>query len=198
MAIVSFLIWVLKSFVLINSFLSIKEVIVKKFFFVLFVFATALFAQQQSVLKIGYVNSETIIKDLPEAKDSQAKLESILKGWQEEIEKRGQALQAKYEEYQKQSNMLNESSKQAKQKELVEDEQKLNQYRQEKQQELAVQREKIMKPIQEKVFKAIEKVAKDKKLSFVFDRATEVPVLYADPQYDYTPDVLIFLKRGGK
>ncbi len=160
-------------------------------------FLTSVIFAQQGALKIGYVNSETIIKELPEAKESQSKLETMLKGWQEEIEKRGQALQSKYEEYQKQANMLNESSKQVKQKELVEEEQKLNQYRQEKQQELAVQREKIMKPIQEKVFKAIEKVAKEKKLSFVFDRATEVPVLYADPAYDYTPDVLIYLKRGG-
>jgi outer membrane protein len=169
---------------------------VKKYLFGMLFLISVAFAQQ-GTLKIGFVNSETIIKELPEAKESQSKLETMLKGWQEEIEKRGQALQAKYEEYQKQANMLNESSKQAKQKELVEEEQKLNQYRQEKQQELGVQREKIMKPIQEKVFKAIEKVAKEKKLSFVFDRATEVPVLYADPAYDYTPDVLIFLKRGG-
>ncbi len=168
-----------------------------KKFLVGMLFLTSIVFAQQGVLKIGYVNSETIIKELPEAKESQSKLETMLKGWQEEIEKRGQALQTKYEEYQKQANMLNESSKQAKQKELVEEEQKLNQYRQEKQQELGVQREKIMKPIQEKVFKAIEKVAKEKKLSFVFDRATEVPVLYADPAYDYTPDVLIYLKRGG-
>lgn len=173
------------------------EVVVKKFLFAALVFTSALFAQQPA-LKIGYVNSETIIKELPEAKDSQAKLENILKGWQEEIEKRGQALQAKYEEYQKQANMLNESSKQAKQKELVEEEQKLNQYRQEKQQELKLQQEKIMKPIQEKVFKAIEKVAKEQKLAFVLDRATEVPVLYADPQYDYTFKVLDMLKRGAK
>ncbi len=168
-----------------------------KKFLVGIVLLTSLVFAQQGTLKIGFVNSETIIKELPEAKESQSKLETMLKGWQEEIEKRGQALQTKYEEYQKQANMLNESSKQAKQKELVEEEQKLNQYRQEKQQELTVQREKIMKPIQEKVFKAIEKVAKEKKLSFVFDKATEVPVLYADPAYDYTPDVLIYLKRGG-
>lgn len=155
-------------------------------------------AQQQASLKIGYVNSEKIIAELPEAKDSQQKLEALVKGWQDEIEKRGQALQVKFEEYQKQANMLNESAKQARQKELVDEEQKLNAYRSEKQQELAVQREKIMKPIQEKVFKAIERVAKDKKLAFVFDRATEVPVLYADPAYDYTPDVIIYLKRGGK
>ncbi len=169
----------------------------KKFLLLILVVATTAFSQQ-AALKIGYVNSETIIKELPEAKDSQAKLEGILKGWQEEIEKRAAALQQKYEEYQKQANMLNESSKQAKQKDLVEDEQKLNQYRQEKQQELAVQREKIMKPIQEKVFKAIAQVAKEQKLAFVLDRATEVPVLYADPQYDYTFKVLDMLKRGGK
>ncbi|KAB2925996.1 MAG: OmpH family outer membrane protein [Bacteroidetes bacterium] len=153
---------------------------------------------QQAPLKIGYVNSEKIIAELPEAKESQQKLETMVKGWQDEIEKRSQALQGKFEEYQKQANMLNESAKQARQKELVEEEQKLNVYRQEKQQELAVQREKVMKPIQEKVFKAIERVAKDKKLSFVFDRANEVPVLYADPTFDYTPDVIIYLKRGGK
>ncbi len=169
-----------------------------KKFFILCVAMTTIAMAQQTALKIGYVNSETIIKELPEAKDSQAKLEGMVKGWQDEVEKRANALQTKYEEYQKQVNMLNESSKQLKQKELVEEEQKLNQYRQEKQQELAVQREKIMKPIQEKVFKAIEKVAKEQKLAFVLDRATEVPVLYADPQYDYTFKVLDMLKRGGK
>jgi outer membrane protein len=156
------------------------------------------FSFAQSTLKIGYVNSETVIKDMPEAKDSQQQLEAMVKTWQEEIAKRSQALKDKYEEYQKQSNMLTETAKQAKQKELVDEEQQLNQYQSEKQQELSVQREKIMKPIQDKVYKAIAKMAKEKNLSFVFDKATDVPVLYADPKFDYTPDVLIILKRGGK
>lgn len=153
---------------------------------------------QQGSPKIGYVNSEKIISELPEAKEAQQKLEGLVKSWQDEIESRSKALQGKYEEYQKQSNMLNESAKQAKQKELVDEEQKLNQYRADKQQELALQREKVMKPIQDKVYKAIEKMAKDKKLSFVFDKANDVPLLYADPSFDYTPDVIIVLKRGGK
>jgi outer membrane protein len=167
-------------------------------FFAVFVFGASLAFGQQSVLKIGYVNSETVIKELPEAKEAQSKLEGMLKGWQDEIEQRAKSLQSKYEDYQKQANMLNETTKQSKQKELVDEEQKLNQYRQEKQQELAAQREKIMKPIQEKVFKAIAAVAKELKLSFVLDKATDVPVLYADPQYDYTYKVLDNLKRGGK
>jgi outer membrane protein len=174
-----------------------NEVAVKKLSIVIITLLAWTAAWSQAGLKIGFVNSETIIKELPEAKDAQQKLESLVKGWQDEIQKRSDALQSKYQEYQKQSNMLNESTKQSRQQELVDEEQKLNQYRTEKQQELATQREQIMKPIQDKVYKAIEKVAKDKKLSFVFDKATDVPLLYADPMYDYTPDVLIFLKRGG-
>lgn len=161
-------------------------------------FCVVLAQAQQGQLKIGYVNSDTVIKELPEAKDAQAKLEGMVKAIQDEIESRTKALQQKADAYQKQSQMLNESAKQAKVKELTDEEQSIYTYRQEKQQELAAQRDKVMKPIQEKVYKAIEKVAKDQKLSFVFDKANDVPVLYADPQYDYTFKVLDLLKRGGK
>ena len=170
----------------------------KKLLLCLLVFGLGSIAYAQSGLRIGYVNSETIINELPEAKDAQSKLQDLVSGWQDEIKKRSDALQAKYDDYQKQSNMLNDAAKQSRQKELLDEEQQLNQYRTEKQQELATQREQIMKPIQDKVYQAIEKVAKEKKLNFVFDKAQDVPLLYADPKFDYTPDVLIYLKRGGK
>ncbi len=151
--------------------------------------------------KIGYVNSETIIKELPEAKEAQAKLESIVKTWQEELERMSKSLQEKYEAYQKQQAMLNDATKQQKQKDLIEEEQKVNQYKQEKfgqQGELAMQREKVMTPIREKILKAIEKVAKDEKVSFMFDKAGDVLLLYAEASNDYTFKVLDRLKRGGK
>jgi outer membrane protein len=160
------------------------------------------FTQQASAQqKIGYVNSEKVLSELPEAKAAQAKLEEVVKGWQDELETMSKALQGKYEDYQKQQSMMNDATKQTKQKELVDEEQKVNQYKQEKfgtQGELALQREKMMKPIQEKVFKAIEKVAKELKLAFVLDKATDVPVLYADPAFDYTYKVIDVLKRGTK
>lgn len=151
--------------------------------------------------KIGYVNSEKVLAELPEAKTAQQQLEGVVKGWQDELEKMSKALQAKYEDYQKQQSMMNDQTKQSKQKELVEEEQKINQYKQDKfgqQGELAMQREKMMKPIQEKVFRAIERVAKEQKLAFVLDKATDIPVLYADPQFDYTYKVIDNLKRGSK
>jgi outer membrane protein len=161
----------------------------------------ALPQQAAAQQKIGYVNSEKVLSELPEAKTAQGNLETVVKGWQDELEKMSKSLQGKYEDYQKQQSMMNDASKQAKQKELVDEEAKINQYKQEKfgtQGELAMQREKVMKPIQEKVFKAIEKVAKTEKLSFVLDKATDIPVLYADPAFDYTYKVIDLLKRGNK
>jgi outer membrane protein len=191
----------IRSRILVTNYFNnnFEEVVVKKTFLALIAFAglTSLMFSQ-GALKIGFVNSEKIINELPEAKDAQQKLQDLVGGWQDQIKSRSDSLQAKYEEFQRQSNMLNESAKQAKLKALTDEDNKLKQYQADKQQELAAQRDKFMKPITDKVMKAIEKVAKDKKLSFVFDKATDVPLLYADPVYDYTPDVLIYLKRGGK
>jgi outer membrane protein len=144
-------------------------------------------------VKLGYVNSETILKELPEAKDAQQKLESIVKGWQDELEKMSKDLQGKYEDYQKKSAMWTDAAKQAEQKKLIEQEQKVNQYRNDKfgqQGELAMQREKMMTPIREKILRTIEVVAKDQQVSFMFDKAGDVLLLYADKSADYTYEVL--------
>ncbi|MCX6137390.1 MAG: OmpH family outer membrane protein [Ignavibacteriales bacterium] len=154
----------------------------------------ALVAQPVSAqVKLGYVNSETILKELPEAKEAQQKLETIVKGWQDELEKMSKDLQAKYEDYQKKSAMWTEAAKQAEQKKLIDQEQKVNQYRTDKfgqQGELAMQREKMMTPIREKILRTIEVVAKDQQVSFMFDKAGDVLLLYADKSADYTYEVL--------
>ena len=156
--------------------------------------ALSLLAQPVSAqVKLGYVNSETILKELPEAKEAQQKLEIIVKAWQDEMEKMSKDLQAKYEDYQKKSAMWTESAKQAEQKKLIDQEQKVNQYRQDKfgqQGELALQREKMMTPIREKILRTIETVAKEQQVSFMFDKAGDVLLLYADKSADYTYEVL--------
>jgi outer membrane protein len=150
-------------------------------------------------LKIGYVDSDVIIKDLPEAQAAQQQLQDIVKGWQDELDTMSKDLQAKYEDYQKKQALYNDATKQSEQQKLVDEEQKVNQFREEKfgaQGELAAQRDKIMAPIREKILKAIEVVAKQEKVSFMFDKAGDVLLLYAEKQADYTYKVLDQLKRG--
>ncbi|MDA0987093.1 MAG: OmpH family outer membrane protein [Bacteroidetes bacterium] len=149
--------------------------------------------------KFGYVNSDTILKELPEAQEASKKLESNVKEWQDDVEKRAKQLQAKYEDYQKQQLTMKEDIKQQRQKALIDEEQKINEFRQQKfgqQGELAMQRERLMAPIKEKIFKAIDKVAKNQKVDIVFDKAGDVLILYADSKLDLTYKILDYLKRG--
>lgn len=166
-------------------------------FFLLISFVAASNAQ---ALKIGYVNSAKILQELPEAQEAQKKLDAMGKGWQEELEKMSKELQTRYEDYQKKQGMMNEQAKLAVQQELVELEQKAYKYRADKfgnDGELADQTEKLLTPIKDKVLKMIQQIAKEEKLSFVFDRNEQIMVLlYGDTNFDYTFKVLDRLKRS--
>jgi outer membrane protein len=154
----------------------------------------------QDKLKIGYVDSDTILKNLPEAKDAQDKLAAIAKNWQDELDKMSKNLQAEYEDYQKKQAMYNDATRQTEQQKLVDEQQKVQKYNEDKfgqKGEFAMQRDKLMTPIRDKILKAIQKVAKDEKLSFVFDKAGDAVVLYADASYDITYKVLDRMKRSG-
>ncbi|MDE3057374.1 MAG: OmpH family outer membrane protein [Bacteroidota bacterium] len=152
-------------------------------------------------LRIGYVNSDTILKNLPEAQEAQDKLAAIGKQWQDELDKMSKSLQAQYEDYQKKQAMYTDATRQSEQQKLLDEQQKVQKYNEDKfgaKGEFAMQRDKLMTPIRDKILKAIEKVAKEEKLSFVFDKAGDAVVLYADASYDITYKVLDRMKRGGK
>ena len=150
--------------------------------------------------RIGYVNSAKILQEYPEAQDAQKKLDGLGKQWQSELEQKSKDLEQKYEEFQKKESMLSDQAKRDQREELVALEQKGVQFRQEKfgqDGELARLTDSLLAPIKKKVMKVIEAVAKNEKLQFVFDRNEQVLVLlYGDAKYDYTHEVIDWLKRG--
>ncbi len=151
--------------------------------------------------KIGYVNSEKILQELPAAKEAKDSLAIIVKVWQTELDRMSKDLQDKYDDYQKKQALFNDQAKQAEQKKLIEEEQRMNDYKAQKfgqQGELALQQDRLMQPIKERIFAAIKQVAVENKLAFVFDKAGDVLLLYGEPNADYTFKVIDRLKRGGK
>jgi outer membrane protein len=159
-------------------------------------------AAAQAQQKIGYVNSAKIFKELPEAQDAQNRIDGMKKQVQDELEKRQKAFQDKLEEYQKKESIMNESAKKAAQDELVRMQREFEQLRQEKlgeNSELVKTSERLLEPLRAKVISAIERVAKDEKYNFVFDRTETVTVLlYGDQAHDLTFKVIDRLKRGSK
>ncbi len=162
----------------------------------LFLTGVKIFAQQ----KIGYVNSQSILENLPEAQEAQKKLNVMIQEAQDSLQKMSADLQGKADNYQKQMGMMTEATKKAEEQKLLEQDQFIKKFQQEKFAqggEIAQQREKIFAPIREKILKVIQVIAKEENMKFVFDKGSDISVLlYADQQADITFKVLDRLKRG--
>jgi outer membrane protein len=151
-------------------------------------------------LKLGYVDSQVIIQQFPEAVDAQKRIQASLQSWQEQIDTMAKAYQGRLEDYDKKKGMLNDQTKLVEEQKLLAEQQKIVDFRNKKLgqggdfQQL---QEKIMSPVKDKILKAIEAVAKEEKMSFVFDKGADVAVLlYGERSFDVTFKVLDRLKRG--
>lgn len=158
---------------------------------------TSLCIAQQ--LKIGYVNSAKILQEYPEAVEAQKKLDAFGKKIQDSLETMSSQYQTKLQEYQQKQGLLNEQTKQAFQQELITMEQRAMDFRERKlgrEGEYAKYQDKLLTPIYDKVKKVIEEVAKEEKVSFVFDKTDAVQILlYGDSKFDFTFKVIDKLKR---
>lgn len=162
-------------------------------FSVLLFIAASLHAQP----KIGYVDSDTIMKQLPDAQDTQKKLDAIIKEWQEELSKLDREWKTKYDDYEKRKLILSEQKRVEVEKELVILEDQISKFRQDKfgvRGELFQKQEELMKPIQNRIFNAIQDVAKENDYDFIFDRSGDIIFLFAKEEYDVTRLVLEKLK----
>ncbi|MBI2618790.1 MAG: OmpH family outer membrane protein [Ignavibacteriales bacterium] len=164
--------------------------------FGLLLFASSAFAQ---VPRLAFVDSEKIINDLPEAQGAQKELEAVFKGWQEELQKMSDEFQKSVEDYQKKEAVLAPAKREEEQRRLADMQQRARDYQVQKfgqNGEAQQLRDKKLAPIREKILKNIEAVAKEEGFSFVFDKANEIGLLYAETKYDLTYKVLDRLKRG--
>ncbi len=171
-------------------------VFMKKIIFVLLVVMT-LPAFSFAQLKIGYVDSDTIMDKLPDAQDARQKLDAQIKEWQDELNKLEDNWKQKYDDYQKRKLIMTDQTRAETEAELVKLEKDVADYREKKfgtNGELFQKQDELMHPVQNRIFNAIQEVAKDEDLDFVFDRSGDVMLLYAKDQYDLTQKVLDKLK----
>ncbi|MCZ7557408.1 MAG: OmpH family outer membrane protein [Bacteroidia bacterium] len=153
-------------------------------------------------LKIGYVDSQKIFEGLPEAQAAQKQLDARLQLWQDTLETMSRAFQSDFEAYQAQQGTMSAAAKEQRQQELLRQQQTVTEYQKAKfgqGGEATRLRLEVLNPLQKKVLDAIELVAKEEKINFMFDKLEDAALLlYADSKFDYTFKVLDRLKRGDK
>lgn len=158
-------------------------------FALIFIFGTA-FAFGQ---KYAYIDSDYILENVPEYKEAKEKLDKLAERWTKEIEERYEVLRQKKENFAREEVLLPAEEK-AKRKEEIE---RLEQEAMEMQKlrfgvngDYFQKRQELIKPIQDRVYDAMQKVASKRNYSFVFDKANQSNLVYADSKYDISDEVL--------
>lgn len=149
--------------------------------------------------KFGYVDTDYILSKMPEYKEAQAEIDKISKGWQEEIQKKYKEIEGMYNAFKAEEVLLTKEMKEERLNEIHKKENEVKEYQKKifgYEGLFFLKKKELVKPVQEKVFEAVQKVAKSKKLHFVFDKAGDMVMIYTDPIHDYTDYVLEELGLG--
>lgn len=143
--------------------------------------------------KYAFVDTEYILKNIPEYTDAQDILDDMAAEWQDEIEEKFAEVDKLYKDYQAESVLLPEDMKRQKENEIIQKEKEAKDLQKKRfgvEGDLYKKRMELVQPIQEKVFNAIEEIANTRNYAFVFDKASGATILYAQSKYDISDDVL--------
>jgi outer membrane protein len=151
-------------------------------------FSTAVTAQRYAV-----IDSKYILEKLPEYKDAQKKLDLISEQWQQEIDQKQALMDKMYKDYEAEQVMLSEALKKKREDEMYNKEKELRDLQKKRfgfEGDLFKKRQELIKPIQDKVYNAIQKLAVEKQYDFILDKSEGITVIFADPKLDRSDDVL--------
>lgn len=149
--------------------------------------------------KFGYVDTNFILSKMEEYKEAQVEIENVSKRWQEEIHNMYMEIEGMYNEYKAEEVLLTNEMKEERLVEIKKKEEEVKEYQKKVfgfEGLFFLKKQELMKPVQDKVFDAVEKVAKDKRLQIVFDKSGDLVMIYTDPIHDYTDYVLEELGLG--
>ncbi len=149
--------------------------------------------------RFGYIDTDFILNKMPEYKKAQEEVDRLSQLWEKEIMAMSKGIEAMYGSLQAEQVLLTDAMRKERTDAIKKKEAELKEYQKKvfgfgglvflKQQEL-------IKPIQDKVWDAVDKVAKKNSLAIVFDKSGELVMIYTDPRYDYTDFVLDELGLG--
>lgn len=163
----------------------------KKLFFLiaglLFVITTTN-AQRYAIIDTKY-----ILEKIPEYKDADRKLQAVAEQWQKEIDNKQAELDKMYKNFEAEQYMLSDELKKKREDELFNKEKEIRDLQKKRfgyEGDLFKERQKLVKPIQDRVYTAIQKISVSRGYDFVLDKSEGITVIFADPKIDKSEDIL--------
>ncbi len=146
--------------------------------------------------RYAVIDSKYILDKLPEYKKAQERLNQISEQWQKEIDYKQTSLDSMLKNYDAEQVMLSDDLKKKREDELYNREKELRDLQKKRfgfEGDLFNKRQELIKPIQDRVYTAIQKLAVEKSYDFILDKSEGITVIFADPKLNKSDDVLKYL-----
>ncbi|WP_395626184.1 OmpH family outer membrane protein [Daejeonella sp.] len=143
--------------------------------------------------RFAYVDSDYVLNYIPEYNSAQKQLDALSEQWQKEVDIKFAAIEDMFKAYQVDQVLLNGEMRKKREDEIIQKEQEAKEFQRLKfgfEGELFQVRSKLIKPIQDRVSKAVQSIAEAQQLDMIFDKNSEITLLYANPRLDKSNDVL--------
>ena len=160
---------------------------------VLFAFSFMLFAFSATAQRYAIIDTKYILDKMPEYTAAQKQLDDIAAGWQKDIDALDQELRTMYKNFDAEQVMLSDDLKRKREDQLFLKEKTLRDLQRQRfgfEGDLFKKRQELVKPVQDKVYNAVQKLAVQRGYDFILDKSEGITVIFADPKLEKSDDVL--------
>jgi len=173
----------------------------KVLFLLAIAFMLSLFVNAQRGVRIGYIDTEYILENVPEYQEATSQLESKVQKWKVEIEKKLTEIEKKKSDLRNEGVLLTIELIKEREEDILIEENKILDYQQKRfgpNGDLMIQKKQLIQPIQDQIFAAVQDIATNKKYDFIFDKSADVVMLFSAERFDMSEQVLRAITRASK
>lgn len=173
----------------------------RKLFLLISFLAIASQAQTARGVKIGYIDMEFILEKVPDYAEAINQLEQKAQKWKQEIETKNAAITVLKNELKTERVLLTKELIEEREEEIAYLEKELLDYQEKRfgpKGDLIIQKTVLVKPVQDQIFTIVQDVAEQRKYDFIFDRSSDLTMLFADRKHDISEYVVRKLTTAQK
>ncbi len=158
----------------------------------IFLISTASFGQ-----RLAYVDVQKLLNSHADYLEAQEELDGLAQRWRQEIAQQYDAIKSLYNKYQAEQVLLSDDARKQREDEIMNRETEVRDLQKQRfgpEGDLFKRRQELVQPIQDRVFRAIEEYARERGYDFIFDKSSSAAMIFSNPEYDKTEDILNKLK----
>lgn len=174
---------------------------IKVLFLVALISLMSFVSNAQRGVRIGYIDTEFILENIPEYQEANSQLEGKVKKWKKEIEQRIAKIDSKKKQLNSESVLLTKELYDERLEDISFEEAEILDYQQDRfgpNGDLMIQKKQLIQPIQDQIFSAVQEIASSKKYDFIFDKSADVVMLYSADRFDLSELVIRSITRSSK